>query len=254
LGYDISNYEVLELYKTKYQKLFKYASKFVIVSKHMKQKLIELGCPEEKIVWSPYPPNDFNFKINCKLTSNDFFMMGRFVDKKAPYYSILAFKKVLEKHPNSILNIAGNGELLEMCINLCKYLKIGESVNLLGLVKPNETIKLIENSLCFIQHSITALTGDMEGTPVAILEASASGLPVVSTKHAGIVDVVIDNETGFLVEEHDVDSMSEKMIFLIENKAKAKEMGAAAKKFVYDNFRLEKHIEIVNNLILEVLK
>ncbi len=64
----------------------------------------------------------------------------------------------------------------------------------------------------FVQHSVEAENGDSEGTPVAVLEAQCSGLPVVATRHAGIADVVIDGETGFLSEEGDVDRMAQNMI------------------------------------------
>ena len=136
---------------------------------------------------------------------------------------------------------------------MVSYLKINESVNFLGALKHEETVNYIENALCFIQHSITSISGDQEGTPVAILEASASGLPVIATKHAGIVDVVINNKTGFLVEEHNVEEMSEKMIYLLENKDIAKKMGEEGRKFVYENFRLEKHIECVNAVIKDAI-
>ena len=60
----------------------------------------------------------------------------------------------------------------------------------------------------FLQHSVTCpITGDEEGVPVAILEAMASGLPVVSTFHAGIPEAVVDGKTGFLVSE---DAMGER--------------------------------------------
>ena len=59
-------------------------------------------------------------------------------------------------------------------------------VDFLGVQSPNQIRDLINNSFCFVQHSIVAENGDAEGTPVAILEATAAGLPVVSTRHAGI--------------------------------------------------------------------
>jgi glycosyltransferase involved in cell wall biosynthesis len=81
----------------------------------------------------------------------------------------------------------------------------------------------------------------MEGTPLAILEASAAGFPVISTVHAGIPDVVIDGETGFLVLEHDVVWMTAAMLKLLEDKELAQEMGFKGKKNVSSNF-LRKNI------------
>ena len=70
-----------------------------------------------------------------------------------------------------------------------------------------ELVQHLKSSTAFAQHSITAENGDMEGTPVGIVEASYAGLPVISTFHAGIPDVINNRETGLLVEEHDVEEM-----------------------------------------------
>ena len=79
----------------------------------------------------------------------------------------------------------------------------------------------------------------------------AAGLPVISTRHAGIPDVVIEGETGLLVNENDIDEMANHIIFLAENRNKAKEMGINGKNRIKSNFTLEKHIQTLNNLIYE---
>ena len=104
-------------------------------------------------------------------------------------------------------------------------------------------------SVAFVQHSITADNGDMEGTPVAVLEASAAGLPVISTFHAGIPDVIIHGETGLLVEEHDVEGMANYMIHLLENPDKAINMGAKGKTHIRDNFSLDRHLNTISELV-----
>ena len=104
-------------------------------------------------------------------------------------------------------------------------------------------------SFCYVQHSVVSFTGDKEGTPVSILEASAAGLPVVSTVHAGIPDVIVNNESGLLVDEFDVDSMANNMIILFENRKLAQKFGNNGKLFIKENYSLMKHLEIVENLI-----
>ena len=70
----------------------------------------------------------------------------------------------------------------------------------------------------FVQHSITdSHTGDQEGLPVAVLEAMASGLPVVATRHAGIPEAVVEGETGYLVEEGDIGAMAGHIARLAED-------------------------------------
>ena len=97
----------------------------------------------------------------------------------------------------------------------------------LSLLKNSRII--LKNFLAFVQHSIIAANGDAEGTPVSILEAGAAGVPVISTKHAGIPDLVLDNITGFLVEEHDVEEMILKMIQLLKEPSSARIHGPECK-------------------------
>ena len=252
-GYDASVYSTIENCNN-YTEVFEY-SKFVIsVSLSMKKSLIKLGCPSEKIIYNACAPNKIFGNIIPEFNEQIFIGLGRFVEKKAPYYTILAFSKVLVKFPEAKLVIGGDGNLLEVCKNLVHYLKIRNNVLLPGALSQEEFSYYLQNSLAFVQHSITAINGDQEGTPVAILEASAAGLPVISTKHAGIPDVIIDGETGFLVEEHDVDGMAEKMIQLMENKLLAKELGVNGKERIKKYFTLEKYLQTLDELIVDVIE
>lgn len=247
-GYDASVYTTIESCKN-YSDVF-ICSKFVIaVSIAMKKRLLELGCPEEKLIYNTYGPDEIFTNLNSKFTDDTFIGIGRFVEKKAPYYTILAFNKVLEKFPKAKLIIGGDGNLLEVCKNLVKYLKIENNVLLPGVMSKEEFTNNLEKSLAFVQHSITALNGDQEGTPVAILEASAAGLPIISTFHAGIPDVIINEETGLLVNEHDVEGMAQKMILLLQNKELAKTLGKKGKERIQANFSQARHLHVIDDLI-----
>jgi glycosyltransferase involved in cell wall biosynthesis len=90
----------------------------------------------------------------------------------------------------------------------------------------------MQSAAVFVQHSVVAPDNDHEGTPVAILEAGASGLPVVATRHAGIPDVVKEGETGYLVDEGDTDAMARYMIQLAKNPDLARRLGAAAREHI----------------------
>jgi glycosyltransferase involved in cell wall biosynthesis len=154
----------------------------------------------------------------------------------------LPFKKAIVNHPDAKLLFAGDGQLMNMCLNLVRYLNLENQVQFLGVLMPEEYREILSESLGFVQHSITAENGDMEGTPIAVLEASAAGLPVISTTHAGVPDVVINGKTGLLVVEHDVDGMAGYMVQVLENIEKAKQQGAAGKENISANFSMERHI------------
>jgi glycosyltransferase involved in cell wall biosynthesis len=95
---------------------------------------------------------------------------------------------------------------------------------------------------CFVQHSIEAASGDSEGTPVAVLEAGATGLPVVSTRHGGIPEVVIDGRTGLLVDEGDWQGMARAMATLAANPRLAAQLGAEARQHVEEHFSIDRSI------------
>jgi len=248
-GYDASVAHVLSRHREGYARVFDYAQSIVAVSKHMVNTLIGLGADKDKISYAPYGPQGSFFQIQPRYSENVFVAVGRFVNKKAPYYTMLAFFKVLKKYPDARLYFAGDGPLLSACQNIARYHACEGKIIFLGTVEPAALHELYEGALGFVQHSITADDGNMEGTPVAVLEASASGLPVIATEHAGIPDVVINGQTGLLVKEHDVDGMAENMMRLLDDRKYAISLGQRGREYVKDNFSMNKHIGILNALI-----
>jgi glycosyltransferase involved in cell wall biosynthesis len=94
----------------------------------------------------------------------------------------------------------------------------------------------------FVQHSITASDGDSEGTPTSILEAQVTGLPVIATRHTGILDCVSEGETGFLVDEQDVEGMADQMVRVVRNPDEAAALGKAARSAGLERFSLEQSL------------
>ena len=221
------------------------------ITKVVEHMLLEMGCPRDKLVYNVYGPQPEFIEVQPKFTKKQFVAIGRFTDKKAPYYTILAFKKAIKNHPEATLIMAGDGQLLNTCKNLVKHLGIEAQVEFPGVITPERYRELLSESLGFVQHSIAAETGDMEGTPLAVLEASAAGLPVISTNHAGIPDVIIHGEAGLLCEEHEVAAMANNMLVLLDNPSLAKEMGQAGKKNILENFSMERHIQVLQNTLSE---
>lgn len=249
-GHDAVRKSVLEAYKDSYKAMFNYEKVVVVsVSKEMTKRLIHNGCPKEKIVYNPYGPNPDFLKLELKYSKPQFIGVGRFVEKKAPHLTILAFHTVLKKHPEAKLLLAGTGVLLDSCKDLVEALKIQQNVFFAGQITPLEYQKIITESLAFVQHSIKAQDDDMEGTPVSILEASGAGLPIISTFHAGIPDVVLNKETGLLSTEKDIAQMAENMIWVLENKQKAIKMGAKGKLRVEELFSMDRYISKLSDAI-----
>lgn len=252
-GYDASVKVTVEKCDN-YKDVFSLATKVVAVSRKMEEMLLNLGCPPKKLVYNVYGPQ-LEFEIvKPSYSKKQFIGIGRFADKKAPYYTILAFNEVARKHPDARLLLAGSGILLNMCKNLVRQFELEKQVEFLGVITPKEYRQLLSESLAFVQHSITAENGDMEGTPLAILEASVAGLPVISTKHAGITDVVEHGVTGLLCEEHDVAAMTNNMLKILNDVAYAQQLGAAGKQNILEHYSMQRHIESLQNILEAAIK
>lgn len=252
-GFDASVYETIKKCDN-YKGVIKLASKVVAVSTTMQQKLIELGFNKDNIIHTPCAANPIFESVKPVFSKKQFIGIGRFTDKKAPYYTIMAFNKVVKDHPDAKLLLAGNGGLLNMCQNLVRQYGLENQVHFLGVISPEEYRTLLSESLAFVQHSITAENGDMEGTPVAILEASVAGLPVISTNHAGIPGVIVHGKTGLLCDEHDVTAMANNMIQVLDDVAYAQQMGNDGKHHILENFSMERHIQVLQKVLEEAIK
>jgi glycosyltransferase involved in cell wall biosynthesis len=171
-----------------------------------------------------------------------FLSVGRFTAKKAPDLTLRAFARVRQKVPGAQLRMVGFGPLLEPCRKLAGELGLDGAVTFLGACPPPVIQGEMRRARCFVQHSIVAPDGDSEGTPVSILEAGASGLPVVSTRHAGIPDVVLDGVTGLLVEEGDVEGMACALVRLALDPDLAARLGQAARQRIAEHFSLPDRI------------
>jgi len=247
-GYDASVPEAIERCGN-YAEVFEYASTVVVVSKAMEAALEKLGCPKEKLLYTPCGPRPEFEEVTPIFTKKQFIGVGRFVDKKAPYYTILAFHKALQTIPEAQLILAGDGILHNTCVNLVKHLKIEDKVHFPGVISGEQFKEYLRESVAFVQHSIKAANGDMEGTPVSIMEAGLVGLPVIATNHAGIPDVIVHEETGLLCAEHDVDTMAIHMVRMAEDRLLARELGSNSSIRIKEHFSLKKHIGLLQEAL-----
>lgn len=225
---------------TNYREVFADSAAVIGVSRHMCEQLISIGAPADRVHYVPYFVDPSTFAGATPGTSDCVFLAaGRLVEKKAPLLTILAFSEVVRKHPNAKLVMIGDGPLKDSCSQLIRGLGIKDSVSMLGS-QPHSVVRdYMKSSRAFVQHSVVGSDNDHEGTPVVILEAQAAGLPVVSTFHAGIPDVVVDNETGFLVQEFDVQGMASKWSQLAESPVLAARLGANARMRILSDFSFE---------------
>jgi colanic acid/amylovoran biosynthesis glycosyltransferase len=236
-GYDASVHEILARNAKSYVKMFRQAGAIIAVSRAMQQKLIALGAPQEKVHYNPYGIDTAKFNGADPASAPPIMIaVGRFVEKKAPQVTLTAFSEAHRRYPEARLRMIGDGPLLDKCRELAETLAIAHVVTFLGEQPPTVVQQEMRRARCFVQHSVEAPNGDCEGTPVAILEAGASGLPVVATRHGGIPDVVLEGETGLLVDERDLQGMIEGMLRLIGDPELARRLGDGARHHIETHF------------------
>lgn len=259
-GFDVYSKATIEQYHKSYISLFEKAAALVVVSTEMKEELIKLGAPAHKVHYNSCGVDVKSFLPKKNTVSKAIFLFaGRFVNKKAPQLVIMAFEKMLKTVPDSTLVMAGDGglgssgELYIGCKQIVKALNIEDKVVFKGSLSNHEMSEVMQNASIFIQHSVRPEGGDSEGTPVTLLEASASELAIIGTRHGGIKDVVIDGETGLLVDEYDLEATTKCMIELAQNPDKVKAIGIAARKRVSELFSMDLSIqklaEVIKNTI-----
>jgi colanic acid/amylovoran biosynthesis glycosyltransferase len=249
-GFDAFEKNTLSIYREKYKELFVAAHKIVAVSIDMQKQLIKLGASKEKVAVISYGVDLKLFLRKNELPLNPIIVaVGRFTEKKSPQNTIQAFKKVLEKRKDAQLIMIGDGELFEQSKKLANDLNIVNSIDFKGVLPPNEIALELQKAKIFVQHSVVAPSGDSEGFPNSILEAAATGLPVVSTYHAGIPEIILSGKTGFLVKEHDIEGMANYILNLLDDDQLAITMGQAATKHIQENYSLEKQIASLHTVL-----
>ncbi len=251
-GFDVYHSSTLKNHGVHYPQLFSIVSFVIAVSKEMQSDLIDMGMPGDKILYSP---------CGCQLDVMEpaesqerrgFLAVGTLVNKKSPINLLRAYFEAYQRGSQFQLSIIGDGPLLEECKNFIVQNALEDRVILLGNLPHDEVLSMMKKHAVFVQHSVKSQDGNREGTPVAILEASAMSMPVVSTRHAGIQDVVIHEKTGFLIEEQDFVAMGERMFQLEKDTEMCKRMGLEGFKFITENWTSLHHLKRINQRIQEI--
>ena len=250
-GADAHHKPTVANYLDLYRAMFKYTTTIVAVSNEMVESLKQLGAPEEKIILNPYGVDTSLFtKADVINSAPNFLTVGRFVEKKSPKSVIEAFFILSKDVPDARLWMVGDGPLFSQARELAEQLKLTDKITFTGVLSKNEIQALMQQTRCYVQHSVTAADGDKEGTPNTILEAGASGLAIVSTQHAGIKEAVINGETGYLVAELDIKGMARYMKKIAEDVRLAADLGAKEAAHIRKNYEMNDRI----NTLAAVLK
>ena len=266
-GYDASMLPKIEpVWSKRYLKLFDKGDLFLTEGNHMKATLIKLGCAEEKIrIFHlgvdlgriPYKPRKLDVDGTLRLLA-----AGSFKEKKGLPYAVEAFALARQNYPRMTLTIIGDSsgakrekEEKRKILEAVARNKLQNSVTFLGYQPHARFIEEIQKHHLFISPSVTATDGDTEGgSPVAITEASASGMPVISTWHCDIPEVVIHRKSGILVKEKDVEALHKAILCFINDRESIKQYGSTGRTHIEAEYNIEKQLFQLAGIYQSLLK
>lgn len=218
-----------------YRHLFARGDLILPVCDAFARRAVEMGCDPGKIAVQRMCVDPATLDAACAALGHaappaapfTFLAVGRMVEKKGRAFTLRAFAQACRDLPDGAarLLIAGNGPLRAELEALTAELGLGDAVRFLGPMVQAEVLAAMLRAHCLVQASVTASDGDTEGMPVVIAEAMTLSRPVLSTRHSGIPEVVVDGETGLLVAEHDKAGLAAAMRRLVADPEAAAEMG-----------------------------
>jgi colanic acid/amylovoran biosynthesis glycosyltransferase len=242
-GYDLTSY-TSKHGPNVYRTLFEHGDLYLPISNHWKNRLIDIGCKKEKIAVHRMGVDVQQFHDEKKVRPPDgsikILSVARLVEKKGIQYGIEAISKVLQHFSKIEYVIAGDGPLRSQLEGMIKQRKLEDHIRLLGWMNQDEINELMRKSDILLAPSVTARDGDQEGIPVVLMEALAMGLPVISTYHSGIPELIIDGKTGFLVEERDSAGLADKLISIINSEPIAMQLKTNGIQYINKYYNIKK--------------
>lgn len=238
-GADISRRHILDEHKQDYRNLFQQSELMLPISHLWQNKLIEMGCPPEKIhvTRMGIEPEKFNFQPRdafhkpLRIVS-----VARLTEKKGLDVAVKASAILKQRGGQFQYTIIGNGDQDQMMRDFIAHEKMDDCVTMPGFKPQEEIRKALNEADIFLLPSKTAADGDMEGIPVALMEAMAVGLPVVSTFHSGIPELIEHNVSGWLVKEDDAEALADTLLKLSQGEVDVAPVVSAARQKVETEF------------------
>lgn len=234
-----------------YDPLFTQCELVLALGRIMRDNLVALGCDRAKIQVHPLGVDTRKFKFKARCIPVDGIVrvitVARYTEKKGLEYAIRAISRIARTMSNVEYQIVGDGPLRPRLEQLINESNMGNIIKLTGWCRHDEVLTQLERAHILLLPSVTASDGDQEGTPTALIEACAMGMPVVSTLHSGIPEVVCDGKSGYLVPERDVDALVDRLRYLIDHPERWKSMGEVGRGHVEQHF----DVTVLNNRLVD---
>ncbi len=242
-GLDVSALPRQKKWQKRYKRLFAEGDLFLVEGPFMGEKLIALGCPANRVIVQHLGVDLEKIPFRTDHTPKQPIVLtyAVFREKKGLKYAIQAFAKIAEKYPDAQLRMIGDGPLRPQVQAEIRKQRLENRVKMLGLLPHPTALEELKRATILLYPSVTASDGDTEGgAPVALIEAMAMGIPIVSSLHADIPEVVIDKTCGLLFPERDVAGLAEGLDTLLIS---PEQFGRAGRTHVGEQHNLEKQVK-----------
>jgi len=224
---------------THFRELFIKGDLHLPVSADFRRRLITAGVPSQRVAVHHDGIDLKRFMaVERRLPDGlaKLLFVGRLVEKKGVTYALEAMAKVVHAGYRAHLTIIGDGPLSSSLRAQKEALGLGESVLFAGSRTLDEVAQAMRETHVFLAPSVTAATGDQEGIPTVLKEAMSTGLPVVSTLHSGISELIDDGVSGYLARERDSEHLAEHLCALLDQPPRWAEMGRAGRRKIEREF------------------
>jgi colanic acid/amylovoran biosynthesis glycosyltransferase len=229
----------------------------LVRSESLRRSLADLGCDPQKIEIqrTGIPLEEFPFRERAVPKNGEwrFVQAGRLIEKKGLPVTLRAFSTFLKQHPNATLTIAGEGPLLRELQELAGELKLADRISFTGFVSQEQLREIYYRSQIFLHPSQTGHDGNQEGIPNSMLEAMATGLPVLATEHGGIPEAIENGVNGVLVSEGDHVALARMLLNSAEDPGLLLRIGSMGAATVRKRFDLLQQARQLDQTYLRLL-
>jgi len=232
--------------------VFKYSDLILVLSKKMRETILPFNQNNVNILVHQLAVDLGKLPPLPEKRKNQVVFVGRLVEKKDILTALKVFKMTLEKVGEWKFVICGNGPFMGEACQYVQDHQLEHWVEFKGLVSHLVVLQVMSESKIFFLPSKTASDGDSEGTPTVIMEAQCLGLPVVSTRHAGIPEILKEGETGLLSREKDIQNLAKNLNHIIQAPKELERMGKNAFEFGRASFDLVKWTKLLQERYLSL--
>jgi glycosyltransferase involved in cell wall biosynthesis len=231
------------------RKLAREGDLFLCASAFIRQRLLAMGFPEART-------HIHYIGVDCRAIrpredSEEqpvILHVARLVEVKGTSYLLRAFAALARRYDSVKLVIIGEGPLRRRLQAFAASLGIHDRVEFLGALPHADVLSWTRKAAMLVLPGVRTSTGREEGLGIVLLEAAATGLPIIGSRVGGIPECILDGRTGFLVPERDEHALAQRMTELLDDPLRRRQMGIAGRALVERQFDIHRQTEALESL------